>query len=738
MTTEKPGRIRSLPGVAAWRRILEELQARAAPSKPRSIKVGTSIQEIAAQIRFRQTPRFFGLIPEQAALLAQFYPGIQEKTIEQAEKIKAHKFDVAGLSGLDFGKEIDWHSDVVKKFTWPLEHKDRLNLHSEKGNPRVPWEVSCFYHMVRLGQAYLYTQDESYAEEVVAQVRHWIKANPVGFGITWADPKIVGIRAVNWLWGYYSVLESKALNEDFLALWLASFREHGEYLNRHMGRRKPYNTRTIACLAGLSYLGIMFPEFAESARWTNQALPRLWALLEAQVYQDGVYQEGTFSDQLFLTEVALSVAGLCIVNGISIPEQAKARMAGLLDVIMAYTLPDGMVPLMGLMRPDRLHDLTVFSVLAGKDSDYRRLLGLGSLVLERQLSEWAGFVDPTLRGWSIAAGDEWQDAFWCFASDAAARCTDVITRVTARPEAVHEDSWVDARPGIRLRARALARKPVAFPDVVRSRGFESGGLYVMRDGPVHLAVEANPEPGSGRRFLGVTVFAHGHLFISDQEFHVDSSETKPGAQPTPLENTTSGNMPAGQHRAAAKTSVISKVTVHRWLSQAKYDFLDVSCVQNGEFGHRRQIWFDKGSHLWVIHDQLKGAELRNPDKPTEVAVSLRYQFAHAPVDVDKANEVLRSGSPSGPHLLIVPLGDFQLTPRLDTSSHNTVSVMQESETSVVYEGRVRLPADFVLMLYPSASAADLKTIKAAGRTALMNFKKALVSTQPLDQKIAKG
>ena len=218
MSKAKSVPARDLPRVA-WQRVLREVRARTAPVKPRAIKVGASVQEIAEKIRARQMPRFFGLIPEQAALLARFYPEVYGVTIEQANKIREHRFDLLGSGEKYLGKEIAWHTDFKNGYTWPVEHHAKLKLTSHKGgfDVKVPWELSRFHHAIRLGQAYLYTQNEIYAQEIVDQITHWIKANPYEFGVNWAGPMDVAIRAVNWIWAYYFISESKSLNTDFLA-----------------------------------------------------------------------------------------------------------------------------------------------------------------------------------------------------------------------------------------------------------------------------------------------------------------------------------------------------------------------------------------------------------------------------------------------------------------------------------------------------------------------------------------
>lgn len=734
-----PGR--QLPGVGAWQRILQELQARTAPTKPRAIKVGATIQEIASQLRLRQTPRFFGLIPEQAALLARFFPDAYDKTITQADKIKAHRFDVPGLGEVKMGKEIDWHTDHKNKYTWPVEHLNRLKPNFTKGgDPRVPWELSRFYHAVRLGQAYLYTQDEDYAAEIVAEITHWIKANPYGFGINWADTRTAAIRVVNWIWAYYCILESDKLTEDFLALWLASLREHGEYLLKSLERRKPYTSRLIASLAGLAYLGIVFPEFPEAVRWRATGLRRLWEQLEEQVLPDGMYYDVSTGEQRFVAEVALSVAGLCIVNGIEVPDAAQARMRAMLDVIMTYTQLDGLVPALGDSLDDRLHDLSAHDDPNRKVRDHRHLLALGSLVLERQLSEWAGFIEPSSRGWSIAAANEWQDAFWCFASDAAARFTDVITRITSRPDNIQDDSWVDVKPGVRLRARALSRKPVTVHDVSGSRGFEAGGVYVMRHQDFQLTVDAGDRPRGVYRHqdaFSITLSAYGRTFLIDPGTYMhddgaDAEHLRTGAAHNILQVAPAdGN---GRREVVNESKSGGHVTVHRWVSQSKFDFLDASHDWYGGLSqrlvYRRQLWFDKTAHLWVMHDQIRAGDAKSAD--AELDVMLGFHFDDCSVRIDKPNDAFHTHDPSGPNLIVLPLGEFSLTPTVQDGVYSPRYGVKSTAPVARFSGRVKLPVDLIIMLYPNRGELDFKVIRAAGRTALMNFKKALTSLSGTD------
>ena len=740
---------RDLPRVA-WRRILRELRARTAPAKPRAITVGASVQEIAQQFRSRQTPRFFGLFPEQASLVAQFFPDVRRITLEEADRICAHRFDLLGSGEKHLGQEIDWHTDLKSGHTWPVEHYTRLTLSTPRGgfDVKVPWELSRFHHAVRLGQAYLHTTDERYAREVVAQIRHWIKSNPYEFGVNWAGPMEVAIRAVNWLWAYYLIAESETLDAEFLALWLASLRLHGKYLLKNLEDGWPRTNHLIANLTGLAYLGILLPEFPESERWRAVGLGRLWEELERQVHPDGMHYEASIPYHGLVTEMVLSVAALCVVNTIPIPAAAQARIGSMLDVIAAYTGPDGMAPPIGDADDGRLLPLTVHADKARTANDQRRLLALGSLVLEREFGDWAGFIDPKQRGWSVAAGDEWQDAFWYFAADAAARFTDVIIQTTGRPEGLAPDAWVDVRPGVRMRARTLARKPVQIDDVLGSRGFEASGLYIMRHGGFYLAVDAGGtgQDGAGGHAhndtLSLTLSAHGQPLLIDPGSYVYTADRalRDAFRSTAYHNTLQigeeeiNRIPGDVFRLPEE----ARVAVHHWIVQDSFDLLDASHDGYARLEppviHRRQIWFDKQTGLWVLHDRLEQA-MRAAGAPVgasagespipEVDVRLWFHFPPLLVKLERTHNAIYTEADSGANLTILPLGDFPLKAQLGAAWVAPRYGVRQKAPVAKFAGRVRLPADLVLLLYPHQGQADFNVVRAAGRAALATMKRTL-------------
>ncbi len=723
---------RALPRVA-WQRILREIQTRTAPKKPPPVEIAGSAQQLAARIRERRRPRFFGVMPEQAALIARFYPDACHLILKQADAICRREFDLLGSGPHELGDKIDWHVDFKSGHRWPLVHHTRLKLTDPKGgfDVKVPWELSRFHHGLRLGQAYLLTQNELYAQALVAQITDWIGYNPYGFGVNWANPMEIAIRAVNWLWAYYCILESEALTDRFLALWLTSLRQHGEHLVNHLEDGWPRTNHLIGDLVGLAYLGILLPEFREAARWREVGLGRLWAELERQTYIDGVNYEASTSYHGLVTEMALSVAALCLVNDIEVPTSVETRLRAMLDVVMACTQPDGLVPMIGDADDGRLHPLGVCADPVRAVQDQRHLLALGSLVFERELREWAGYIDPAQSGWSVAAGDAWQDVFWCFPSDAAARLTDVLMRTTGRPEKIDPDEWVTVKPDVRVRASALSKAPITVADVARSQAFKVGGLFILRDGPLHMTVDAGSvgQGGAGGHAhndtLSITLYAYDKAFLIDPGTYVYTANLK---QRNLYRSTAYHNVlqvdgkeiNSYPKNEAFRMSSDAKVIVHRWLSEDDFDFLDGSHDGFDPVIHRRQIWFDKSARLWVMRDLVSG--------DGEHEIVLCFHFAPMPVRVDVEKGIVQTGAKEGANLTIAPLGRWPLKTTIGKGWRSPRYGVRERTLVAKFTGRVKLPAEFVLALFPHEGPAELDEIQRKGRAALIRLRRAAAGT----------
>lgn len=717
----------------AWGRIVSEVRGLTAPRKPRVIRVGSSDSEIAAQIQTRQTPRFFGLIPEQAALLARFFPDAADATLIEAAEAAGGRFRLDGPEFVTCPSPIDWHRDPRSGFQWPVEHISRMGETAipPEADVRLPRHLSRFHHALRLGQAYLYTEDNAYAEAACAQIGDWIEHNPYEFGVNWQRPQDVATRAVNWIWAYYCLIESKALTPKFLTLWIASLREHGNYLLKYLPDSRDSKLATLYSVVGLAYLGILFPEFNEAARWRAIGLARLWEELERQIAPDGLFVAGGTALHRAVTEMSLSVAGLCVVNGIEIPTTAQVRLGSMLNIVMAYIRPDGSHPAIGDDPGERMLMLGNSLDPATLEQDHRHVLGLGSLVLERQLNEWAGFVDPTQRGWALAAGNAWQDAFWCFASDAAARYTDLLTQTTRRPENVLPDAWVNVTEGVRVRARALATTPLQASEYVRSRGFEASGIYVMRQAEEHLVIHSGlplPEPGVEPHadLFSFTLWAHNAPLLIDPGTLSHHPARREAARFERLiaHNTLEiGNTPMGERDDI-------RVTVKRWMTTEEFDLLDLMHTgyikAKAPVQHHRLFWFDKRSHLLLIRDRLSTLDdSRNlREEGPELDLTQHFQLPEGPVRLDRSNRAVITAFENRSNVVILPLGGSPLQPSLETTACAPMYGLRRSAQAARFSGLVRLPLDLTVLIYPHQNqSVDLNALRNTGRSVLLRMER---------------
>jgi hypothetical protein len=129
-----------------------------------------------------------------------------------------------------------------------------------------------------------------------------------------------------------------------------------------------------------------------------------------------------------------------------------------------------------------------------------------------------------------------------------------------------------------------------------------------------------------------------------------------------------------------------------------------------------------------MHDQLRLAqkgEAQKVEEVGEVEANLWFHFAPLNVTVDKANNAIQTHSQDNIDMIILPLGDFRLDAAVEEGWYSPRYGVREKSPVAHYHGRVKLPADFILMFYPHQSAVDFQIVRTAGRAALMNFKRAL-------------
>jgi len=356
----------------------------------------------------RNQPMFFFNSRDKERIvetISKEYFDFIEQTINDADEICNHIFNLLGSGTSELGEEIDWHLDFKSGYKWNsktyyLGTGKHVDCYLKKGihaDVKVPWELSRCQHFVTLGKAYWYTGDEKYAKEFARQIESWIEINPVELGVNWACTMDVAIRAVNWIWGYYFFCDSPSITKEFKVKFFKSLFLHGRHIINNLEFGHIRGNHYLSDIAGLVYVGIFFQETKEGKKWLEKCLSALKEEMKFQIHEDGVDFEGSTSYHRLVTELFLSATLLCLKNGIVFPQWYMNRLERMVEFVMYYTKPDGTAPQIGDNDDGRLHILTNYG--NWNRADHRYLLSVGAVLFKR-------------RDFKEAAGEFHEEAFW--------------------------------------------------------------------------------------------------------------------------------------------------------------------------------------------------------------------------------------------------------------------------------------------------------------------------------------
>ena len=142
----------------------------------------------------------------EAAALADLWtrrnPAYVAQIVARAERIAAHRFPLLGYGDLDFGSPDPvahrpgaWHALAARALVaYPVP---RLPC-GGRSQDRVGAEPGSFSGYAVCAR--LYTGEQRWLDEAIAQWRDWQKANPYPLGINWASTLEVAFRLLAWIW----------------------------------------------------------------------------------------------------------------------------------------------------------------------------------------------------------------------------------------------------------------------------------------------------------------------------------------------------------------------------------------------------------------------------------------------------------------------------------------------------------------------------------------------------------
>jgi hypothetical protein len=246
--------------------------------------------------------------------------------LEQAENICRHRFDLLGYQGLDYGAEIDWHLDPVHGKRAPRLPWYRIPFldFDQVGDHKIIWELNRHQHLVTLAEAWRFTGEERFRDELMAQWHHWQRENPYPIGINWASTLEVAFRALSWLW--IAALYPPARQDLLPAL-----AQHGWYIERYLSTYFSPNTHLLGEGAALFSIGLLCPELPDARRWQERGWRIVLRQAEAQVRPDGMHFEQSVYYHIYALDFFEHARSLAARNGVPVP----ADFDGVVDKMRA-------------------------------------------------------------------------------------------------------------------------------------------------------------------------------------------------------------------------------------------------------------------------------------------------------------------------------------------------------------------------------------------------------------------
>ena len=525
--------------------------------------------------------------------------------VASAARVTRGRFDLLGYSQLAFGDPIDWHRDPVSGRRAPDVHWSRIDPldAATVGDSKVIWELSRHQWLVTLAQAHQFTGDPRYVRAAADYVDAWLEANPPGIGINWASSLELSYRSIAWCWALVLLRDTGFLTPERFVRLVAALWLHMRHVERYLSRYFSPNTHLTGEALGLFYVGVLFPEFPEAARWRETGRRILIAESERQILPDGVYFEQATAYQRYSADIYLHFLILAAQNRLPVPATVSARLERMLEFLQAIRWPDGTMPGMGDADGGWLLPLA-----PRMPDDCRGTLGLGAALTGRADLKWA--LD----------------------------------------EFVPEVAWLSGDAGIRQYERLVAEPP---PEP--SRVFSAGGVAVMRTGwdrDAHqLILDVGPLgcPLSGAHghadLLSIQCSAFGDPYIIDPGTFCYTPQPawrtyfRGSAAHSTIEI---DGLPQAEPTGHFSWTAKPIARLREWQSTPELDFADgdhaAYATLQDPVRHRRRVLFVK-PHYWIVIDDLSGGASHRLD--------LRFQLASRPVATPQSPWVVIAGRRGG-------------------------------------------------------------------------------------------
>jgi hypothetical protein len=268
-------------------------------------------------------------------VMRQRFPDEVEQTIEQANRICCHQFDLLGFEGLDFGQPIDWHLDPVNGKRAPRKpwYKIRYLQFEEVGDHKIVWELNRHQHFVVLAKAYHFTAEERFLRELLHQWRHWHQENPYPVGINWASSLEVAFRSLAWIWVGNLLAPCPTAPKSFQYDLARGLALNARHIERYLSVYSSPNTHLLGEAVALFFIGTLFPQLRSAPRWQLLGWNLILEQAKKQVQADGMHFEQSIYYHVYALDFFLHARILAARNNISVPSGFDETLQKMLELL---------------------------------------------------------------------------------------------------------------------------------------------------------------------------------------------------------------------------------------------------------------------------------------------------------------------------------------------------------------------------------------------------------------------
>jgi Heparinase II/III-like protein/Heparinase II/III N-terminus len=610
-------------------------------------------------------------VPSLSAVVKQAFPSQAEGIVCQAEKICRHQFDLLGYKNLDFGREIDWHCDVVHGKLGPRSPWFKVNYldFDEVGDAKITWELNRHQHLVTLAKAYWLTRDERFVKEIMAQWTHWQKENPYPVGMNWASSLEVAYRSLSWIWTFFLLRECPLFTAEWRQEWEDALGLNGRHIANYLSTYFSPNTHLLGEGEALFFLGTLFPSLGPAKQWQDLGWEILLEGARAQVGDDGFHFEQSTYYHVYALDIFLHARILAAAGGMAIPAEFDQTVQRMLNALFVLGRA-GAVPAIG-------------------DDD-------GGRVFDGRRNEQRHLLDPLATGAVLYRRGDFKS-------------------VARMP---HEEMlWLLGPKGL-FEFESLPTVEAGDDSVALA----NSGYYLMADADSRhqLVIDCGPlgwrNAGHGHAdALSVTLIRNQRTLLMDPGTfeYVGNSGERGRLRGTGAHNTV---LVDGQDQAEA-TGPFSwknclRAKAESWIVGREFDFFEGShdgyCRLPSPVTHRRWV-FHRRRNFCLVLDRAEGSGRHQLDIAWHIGATL------SPVS---AKEYVFVGGQDGLALLTAEGQGWEASQRRDDWS--PAYGRRESASVVNFGAQIELPADFATLLIAGADFGEDHVTHDCGRLVRLN------------------